>query len=84
MGVKNVSSIKKGIYFLMILFISKSSYSQFYQGLETGVYLTNAEFMSGESSEPTNKVGFSIGYIAERDLSENLYFRVLFLPIKEV
>lgn len=82
MGVKNVSSIKKGIYFLMILFISKSSYGQFYQGLEAGVYLTNAEFMSGESSEPTSTVGFSIGYVAERDLSENLYFRVAILANK--
>ena len=82
MGVKSVYAIKKGIYFLLILFISNSSYGQFYQGLEAGAYPTNASFMSGESSEPSSTFGFSVGYIAERDLSENLYVKVAILANK--
>lgn len=79
MGVININSVKKGIFFFLILFMSKSSYSQFYQGLVVGVNMTNADFTSGESSEPTSTFGYKFGYIAERDLSDNLYFRVAVL-----
>ena len=76
MRVKTFSCIKKGIFFFMILFITKSSYAQFYHGVEFGANYNNTDFIFGESVEPTGAVGFLLGYLAERDLSDNLFFRI--------
>ena len=76
MRVKNFSSIKKGVFFFLILFIAKSSNAQFYHGLEFGANYNNADFIIGESVDPSGAVGFHFGYLAERDLSENLFFRI--------
>jgi len=76
MRVKTFSCIKKGIFFFLILFITKSTYAQFYHGLELGVNYNNADFIFGESVEPSGAVGFHFGYLAERDLSDNLFFRI--------
>jgi len=76
MRVKTFSCIKKGIFFFLILFIAKSSYAQFYHGLEFGTNYNNADFIIGESVEPSGAVGFLFGYLAERDLSDNLFFRI--------
>ena len=76
MRVKTFSCIKKGIFFFLILFIAKSSYAQFYHGLEFGANYNNADFIIGESVEPSGAVGFLFGYLAERDLSDNLFFRI--------
>jgi len=82
MRAYNLSFIKKRIFYCLILFITTASHSQFYHGIEAGAYATNANFMSGESVDPTGSFGFSLGYTAERDLSENIYFKVAVLVNK--
>jgi len=67
--------LNKGIFFLLF-FLSNLSYSQFYHGIELGVNMTNADFVVNESAEPSNAVGFFLGYLAERDLTDNLYIRL--------
>lgn len=67
----------KGIFFILF-FISYVSYSQFYHGIEVGANMTNADFMIGESAEPSNAYSFFLGYLAERDLSDNIYVRLAF------
>jgi hypothetical protein len=76
MRVKTLSCIKKGIFFFLILFITKASYAQFYHGFEFGANYNNADFIIGESVEPSGAVGILFGYLAERDLSDNLFFRI--------
>lgn len=61
--------------FLLFLLISISSHSQFHHGLDLGLNLTSADLMVEESIESGSALGFSIGYVAERDFSENLYLR---------
>ncbi len=73
--IKNL--LTKGIFFLL-LFVSYSSYSQFYHGIEFGVNMNNADFTVNESVEPSSAFGFHLGYFAERDLSDNLYVRLGF------
>jgi len=67
--------LNKGIFFLLF-FLSNLSYSQFYHGIELGVNMTNADFVVNESAEPSNAIGFFLGYLAERDLTDNLYIRL--------
>lgn len=43
--------------------------------MELGMNMTNADFSVYDSSEPSNALGFFIGYVAERDFSDNLYIR---------
>lgn len=62
-------------FFLLIILVCHNSYGQFHHGLELGANMTNADFMIGESAEPSNSFGFFIGYVAERDFSDNLYLR---------
>ena len=62
----------KGILLLGFLFISHTTYGQFYHGIEIGLHRNNADFMVGETAEPSALTGFFIGYVAERDLSDNL------------
>ena len=71
----------KGFLFLLF-FVSHLSYSQsdfnfskFYHGIEFGMNMNSPEFMINESAEPSSAFGFFIGYLAERDLSDNLYVR---------
>ncbi len=73
---------KKGIFFFSIFCVSISSYSQFYHGIEVGSRITDADFMMDTSREPTSSFGFSLGYAAERDLSENMYVKVAILASK--
>ena len=61
--------------FLLFLLLSFSSHSQFHHGLDLGINLTSADLIFEESLESGNALGFSIGYVAERDFSENLYLR---------
>lgn len=77
MGVLTKNLLNKGIFFFLF-FISYISYSQFYHGLVAGANLTKAEFRINESAEPSGALGFNVGYLAERDLSENLYVRLGF------
>ncbi len=77
MGSTTKNAFTKGIFFLL-LFIPYISHSQFYHGLELGVNMTNADFVVNESAEPSSAVGFFLGYLAERDLSDNLYVRLGF------
>ena len=79
MSSKSIYYLKKSALFLFILFITKSSFAQFYHGLEIGGNLNNANFILGESSATGTGFGFNLGYMAERDLSENLYMRFAFL-----
>ena len=76
------SFIKKGIIYFSILFATISSFAQFYHGIEVGANLNSATFMMDTSQEPTSAMGFSLGYAAERDLSENLYVKVAVLVNK--
>jgi len=75
MGAKIANLLKKGIIISLILFISQTSFGQFYHGLEAGINLNNADFMSNESVDPSSASGFHFGYMAERDLSDNLFVR---------
>jgi|GEM_PF-2958134 len=75
MGVSFKNSIRKGIFFL--LFISaQQSFSQFYHGIEFGVNRTNPEFILNDSYTPTAGIGYYFGYLAERELDDNLFFRL--------
>lgn len=75
MGVSIINLIKKRI-FLLFFSISFISYSQFYHGLEIGMNITNAEFNVDESVDPSSASGFFLGYVAERDLTDNLFLRI--------
>lgn len=75
MGATFKTSLHKGFFFL-ILFISLISQSQFHNGLELGVNMTNPNFSVNDSAEPSSGFGFSLGYVGERDFSENLFIRV--------
>ena len=75
MGAQN-KLLKNGIFTFLFLLITQISFSQFYHGIELGVHSNNADFMIGESAEPSSLTGFMIGYVAERDLNENLFFRI--------
>ena len=77
MGEQTKNLLNKGIFFFLF-FVSYISYSQFYHGLVVGTNLTNADFLVNESAEPSSALGFNVGYLAERDLSENLYIRLGF------
>ncbi len=82
MRVPIFSFIKKGMISFSILFAATSSFAQFYHGIEVGANLNSATFMMDTSQEPTSAIGFSLGYAAERDLSENLYVKVAVLVNK--
>ena len=75
MGVSIINLIKKRI-FLLFFSISFISYGQFYHGLEIGMNITNAEFNVDESVDPSSASGFFLGYVAERDLTDNLFLRI--------
>lgn len=74
MGTQKIL-LRKGIFIFLFL-LTSYSYSQFYHGLELGVHTNTADFMIGESGEPSSSTGFFIGYLAERDLSDNLFVRL--------
>ena len=76
------SFIKKEIFFFSIILVTTSSYGQFYHGVEIGARVTNADFMMDTSREPSSDFGFSLGYAAERDLSQNIYLKVAVLASK--
>jgi hypothetical protein len=82
MGIASFSFIKKGIISFLLLFSTIASYGQFYHGIEVGANLNSATFMIDTSQDPTSDFGFSLGYAAERDLSENLYVKVAILVNK--
>ena len=66
----------KGILLLGFLFISQANFGQFYHGIEVGFHRNDADFMIGETAEPSPLTGFFIGYVAERDLSDNIFVRL--------
>lgn len=66
----------KGILLVGFLFISNNCLGQFYHGIELGVHRNDANFLIGETSEPSPVTGFFIGYVAERDLSDNIFLRL--------
>ena len=74
MGAKTL--FRNGLITFIFLFVLQSASSQFYHGIEVGVHRNNADFMIGESGEASALTGFSIGYVAERDLNDNLFFRL--------
>jgi hypothetical protein len=76
-GATNKNLLKKGILFLLF-FMSYLSHGQFYHGIELGINMTNADFIVNESAEPSSAIGFHLGYLAERDITDNLYLRLGF------
>jgi len=62
--------------FLFFFFISISSHSQFYHGIEVGVNSTNPDFLVGESVEPSRGTGFFVGYMYERELNDRVFLRL--------
>ena len=64
-----------GFFLLLIFVCAMIRMAQFHHGLELGMNMTNADFRIDESAEPSNSFGFLIGYVAERDFSDNLYIR---------
>ena len=75
MGATTNNLIKNRIFFLLF-FVSYLAHSQFYHGLELGTNMTNPDFTVNESAEPSSAFGFYLGYLAERDLTDNLYLRL--------
>ena len=75
MGSTIENFLKNGVFFFLFL-ISNLLYSQFYHGVEVGINMTNANFKVNESAEPSNALGFYLGYMAERELTDNLYVRL--------
>lgn len=75
MGTIIQNSLLKG-FFLLFFFVCHNSQSQFHHGLELGANMTNADFTIGESTEPSGSFGFFVGYVAERDFTDNLYIRI--------
>jgi len=71
-------SLLNKIIFPLLFLVSYISHGQFYHGLEVGMNMTNANFRVNESAEPSSALGFYLGYLAERDLSDNLYVRLGF------
>jgi len=82
MSIQILSFIKKGTFLFLVVFISTSTYGQFYHGIEVGTNLNNANFIIDTSQEPSSAIGFSLGYAAERDLSEQMYVKVAVLVTK--
>jgi len=76
-GTRSKKLLYKGVISLLFL-VSFMAHSQFYHGIELGANMNNADFMVGESTEPSNAFGFHVGYLAERDLSDNLFLRLGF------
>jgi len=74
MGTSTHNSPFRSIFVLFLL-LSFSSHSQFHHGLDLGINLTSSDLMFEESFESGSALAFSIGYVAERDFSENLYLR---------
>ena len=68
--------LRNGIFIFMFLFSSHLSFSQFYHGIEIGINYNNADFIFGETVDPSGSVGFHFGYLAERDISDKLFFRI--------
>ncbi len=63
------------VLFLLFFFVCHNSQSQFHHGLELGLNMTKPDFRVNDSAEPTSAMGFLLGYVAERDFSDNLYIR---------
>lgn len=82
MRVQILNAIKQFGFVFIFLFITNFSIAQFYHGLDVGLNTTSAIFNSGESSATGSSLGFNLGYMAERDLSENIYIRFAFLVNK--
>ncbi len=74
MGASIENSLHK-LLFLLLLCVSYVSQGQFHHGLELGANMTNADFRVNDSAEPTSAIGFLLGYVAERDFSDNVYMR---------
>ena len=72
----SIKKILNNLFLLSLFLISYTVYSQFYHGVELGASLTSADFKINESAEPSSGLGFSIGYLAEREFSDNLYIRL--------
>ncbi len=74
MGTIIQNSLIKVLFFLCF-FVCHNSQSQFHHGLELGLNMTNPDFRINDSAEPSSSLGFFVGYVAERDFSDNLYIR---------
>ena len=74
MGTIIQNSLIKVLFFLCF-FVCHNSQSQFHHGLELGLNMTNPDFRINDSAEPSSSLGFFVGYVAERDFSDNLYLR---------
>ena len=73
------TSAKKLLFIFLLpllFFVHTVSHSQFYHGVEVGINMNNANFKVNESAEPSNALGFYLGYMAERELTDNLYVRI--------
>ena len=76
------SFIKRVTFIFSFLFVTTTTYGQFYHGIEVGSNYNNATFTIDTSQDPSGALGFSLGYAAERDLSENMYVKVAVLVNK--
>ncbi len=74
--------MRNAIILFSFFFITTATYSQFNHGVEAGINLNNASFMVDTSQDPSSAIGFSLGYAAERDLSERLYVKAAVLVTK--
>jgi len=82
MRVPNFKRIKKGEVLLFVLFITTTTFGQFYHGVEGGANWNSGTFMIDTSEDRASDFGFSLGYVAERDLSEKVYMKVAVLVTK--
>lgn len=76
MRIHVFKNIKKGIFLILILAFPKLSHAQFYHGIEVGANFNTPSFIIDTSQEPSGALGFSLGYTAERDLSEQIYLKL--------
>ena len=72
---ENFENLLKIKLLLLLMITAVNTYGQFHHGLELGANVTQADFNVGESVEKGSSFGYLIGYVAERDFSEDFYLR---------
>jgi hypothetical protein len=72
---ENIKNLLQKELFFLPLFLGLTVQGQFHHGIELGANMTSADFNIGESIEQGSSFGYLIGYVAERDFSEDFYLR---------
>ena len=73
---ENYINLPNKIAFAFLFLISFAVHSQYYHGLDIGINTTSATLDIDGSSNSENAIGFSVGYMYERDLSNMMFIRL--------